>query len=186
MFSTTGQKMNGNETPASARGGTDCPVRMSSVVVEAEACPETPWSALVARVLHARFGSVPEWVGLLALVEDFIATWDDPRLSPKRAGDRIYIRDGWRCTAPHCTSRRNLEEHHVLYRSRGGTEALSNRICLCRFHHQQGEHGGLARCRGEAPLGITWRLGWNGMGGTFRNERMLVADPGGVGAGGHA
>src|SRR5204863_8106113 len=105
-----------------------------------------PGSVLAARTLSTRSGWIPAWAGLLALIEDYVTTWDDPNLSPKRAGDAVYIRDGWRCTAPGCTSRRNLEEHHVVYRSRGGSDDLSNRICLCRLHHQSGEHGGLASC----------------------------------------
>jgi len=57
-------------------------------------------------------------------------------------------------------------------RSRGGTDDLSNRTCLCRFHHQRGEHGGLlAWRRGAAPLGLWWRMGRDGIGGRFRNER---------------
>ena len=61
--------------------------------------------------------------------------------------------------APGCTSRANLEEHHVHYRSQGGTDEASNRVTLCRFHHQQGEHGGLMQVRGIAPGGLQWRLG---------------------------
>ena len=130
-------------------------------------------SALAARTFSSRSGRVPAWVGLLALIEDYVATWDDPRQAPRRAADAVYIRDGWRCTAPGCTSRRNLEEHHLIYRSRGGTDDLRNRTCLCRLHHQLGEHGGLASCRGEAPLGIVWRLGRDALGGWYRNERRL-------------
>jgi len=72
--------------------------------------------------------------------------------------------------APGCTSRRNLQEHHVSYRSQGGSDELDNRLCLCAFHHQRGEHGELASCRGLAPLGIEWSLGRGGRGGLFRNE----------------
>jgi len=127
----------------------------------------------VARVFSKRCAGVPEWCALYSLIEDFVDTWDDPRQSPKRAADRIYIRDGWRCAAPGCTSRRNLEEHHIVYRSHGGDHSPSNRVTLCRFHHQQGEHRGLMKCRGKAPLGITWLMGRRGAGGVFRNERRL-------------
>jgi hypothetical protein len=112
-------------------------------------------------------------VGLLALLEEFVHTWDDPRMAPRRPSDDIYCRDGWRCTAPGCTSRSNLENHHLHYRSRGGCDAAWNRTSLCRFHHQRGEHGGLASCRGAAPLGIHWTLGRNGAGGRWRNEIRL-------------
>jgi hypothetical protein len=62
----------------------------------------------------------------------------------------------------------------VQYRSRGGSHALSNRICLCRFHHQLGEHGGFASCRGKAPLGITWRLGMPSVATWYRNDRIVT------------
>jgi 5-methylcytosine-specific restriction endonuclease McrA len=118
---------------------------------------------------------VPAWVGLLALLEDYVITWDDPRAAGRRSAEATYRRDGWRCAAPGCTSRSHLEEHHVHYRSRGGDNAASNRICLCRFHHQRGEHGGLASCRGRAPLDVLWRLGRRTLATWFRNERRVEA-----------
>jgi 5-methylcytosine-specific restriction endonuclease McrA len=138
--------------------------------------PNPAGSLAAARMFSTRCRRVPAWVGLLAMIEDYAATWDDPDAAPKRKSDAVYIRDGWRCMAPGCTSRRNLEDHHVVYRSRAGTNDLSNRICLCRFHHQEGEHGGLASCRGVAPLGIRWRLGKDGLGGFFVNERRIDAE----------
>ncbi|PYT33623.1 MAG: hypothetical protein DMF52_15165, partial [Acidobacteria bacterium] len=116
-------------------------------------------STLAARRFSTRGLRVPVWVGLLALLEDFVFTWDgqasaparqraarvEPPSSartpaaapsaaatPRRHGDAIYIRDGWRCSAPACTSRRNLEDHHLVYRSHQGPDDLSNRVCLCR------------------------------------------------------
>ncbi|MGH9750063.1 MAG: HNH endonuclease signature motif containing protein [Candidatus Polarisedimenticolia bacterium] len=157
-------------------------------------------SLLAARTFSIRSHRVPAWTGLLALLEEFVLCWDGPARGvrspgapspgvrspgapspgagppPLRGPDAIYIRDGWRCTAPGCTSRRNLEDHHLRYRSRGGDDAPENRACLCRFHHQCGEHGGLASCRGTAPLGITWRLGRPEVGTWYRNERRLPAD----------
>ena len=153
--------------------------------------PDAPPSVIAARTFSVASRRVPAWVGLLALLEDFVQTWDPlasaagtgthagssatpgPGAAPsptKRPGGAVYSRAGWRCTAPGCTSRRNLEDHHVVYRSRGGRDDLSNRICLCRFHHQRGEHGGLASCRGRAPLGILWRLGRTKLAVWYRNE----------------
>ena len=128
-----------------------------------------------ARTFSIRCRRVPSWVGLLAMLEDFTRTWDDPRTSPRREADAVYIRDGWRCAAPGCTSRQNLEEHHIVYRSRGGGNEMSNRICSCRFHHQLGEHGSLAICSGLAPLGTEWSLGKAGIGGRYRNDRRIEA-----------
>jgi hypothetical protein len=110
-------------------------------------------------------------------LEDFVDTWDVSEASPGRRSDEVYAREGWRCFAPGCTSRSNLEDHHLKYRSRGGdAKAPSNRTCLCGFHHRRGEHGDLARCRGQAPLGVLWRLGRKEVGVWFRNERRLNAN----------
>jgi len=135
-----------------------------------------PASLRAARMFSARGQAVPSWVGLLALLEDFVDTWDLPEASPSRRADDVYAREGWRCFAPGCTSRKNLEDHHLVYRSRGGdAKDPANRICLCAFHHRRGEHGFLARCRGQAPLGVLWRLGRREVGVWFRNERVLDA-----------
>jgi len=117
---------------------------------------------------------LPGWVALLTLLDEFVEIWDDPRSVPKRPGDPIYRRDGYRCAAPGCTSRQGLEEHHVVYRSRGGCDAESNRVTLCGFHHHQGEHGGQMQVTGEAPLGLLWRLGIPDAPEWFRNERRLA------------
>jgi hypothetical protein len=142
--------------------------------------PTVAPSLLAARTFSIRCRRVPSWVGLLALLEDFAATWDAVDGSDLRPQDAVFVRDGWRCTAPGCTSRRNLEDHHIVYRSRGGSDEVSNRSTLCRFHHQRGEHGGLASCRGEAPVEIVWHLGREGLGGRYMNERRLpwLAKPG--------
>jgi hypothetical protein len=125
----------------------------------------------IARSFSAENRPLPMWVGLFAMLEDFADTWDDPAALPKRKADRIYIRDGWRCTAPGCSSRKNLESHHLEHLSQGGhPTAEDNQSCACRFHHQLGEHGLLASCKGKAPLDITWRLGREDLGTWYRNE----------------
>ena len=55
-----------------------------------------------------------------------------------------------------------------------------NRITLCRFHHQRGEHGGLMSVRGEAPLGLTWRLGRTDAAVVDRAERVTAERTGGA------
>jgi hypothetical protein len=72
----------------------------------------------------------------------------------------ISVRDGWRCAVPACSSRRNLHDHHVMFRSRGGGNQRDNCIAICAAHHQHGLHGGgYVRAWGEAPDGIHWELG---------------------------
>ncbi len=107
------------------------------------------------------------WLGLYALLTSYVATHD------ARRGPRgVYARDGWRCMAPGCTSCAQLEDHHVLYRAHGGDDAPDNRVTLCRFHHQRGEHGGAMRVRGRAPLELDFELA----GRRYRNE-LEVARP---------
>ncbi len=131
-------------------------------------------SSLAAWAFDDRCRRVPAWVGLLAMLEDFVETWDDPRSHPRRPDREIHIRDGFRCIAPGCTSRSRLQVHHNRHRSRGGGEAAWNKCLVCTFHHLQGEHGDLAHCRGSAPLEMMWRLGRAGDGCTwYRNDRRL-------------
>jgi hypothetical protein len=97
----------------------------------------------------------PPWRGLEALLEHARAEW----MRQPRHRDPIFARDRWRCAVPICTSRRNLHDHHVVFRSRGGGNARENRITLCAWHHLRGIHGGRLRAEGEAPDGITWEIG---------------------------
>ncbi|TMA57722.1 MAG: hypothetical protein E6J75_06960 [Deltaproteobacteria bacterium] len=60
---------------------------------------------------------------------------------------------------PACTSRRNLHDHHILFRSSGGENVRDNRVAVCAAHHLHGIHAGRVRAWGTAPGGITWELG---------------------------
>jgi hypothetical protein len=95
------------------------------------------------------------WRGLEHLLEHVIAEWE----SQPRHRDPVFARDGWRCAVPACSSRRNLHDHHVLFRSRGGGNERENRIAVCAAHHLHGIHTSVIRAWGEAPDGITWELG---------------------------
>ncbi|MEN8160869.1 MAG: hypothetical protein ABFS41_12420, partial [Myxococcota bacterium] len=76
-----------------------------------------------------------------------------------RRPDPVIERDGYACAVPGCTSRRNLHDHHVTFRSAGGSDAQANRITLCAFHHQHCLHAGLLGIRGRAPDGLVFELG---------------------------
>ncbi|MDH3213787.1 MAG: HNH endonuclease [Myxococcales bacterium] len=76
----------------------------------------------------------------------------------------MFERDGWRCTVPGCSSYRNLHDHHIIFRSAGGSNALTNRTTLCAAHHLRGVHAGVVRCRGEAPADLRFELGVRGDG----------------------
>jgi hypothetical protein len=93
-----------------------------------------------------------------AMLEYVFSCWDaaDPRVAARH---RVFARDGWRCATPGCTSMQNLHDHHVRFRSAGGTDDAENRITLCAFHHLRGVHAGLLKCVGRAPDGLRWEMG---------------------------
>ncbi len=70
-----------------------------------------------------------------------------------------FTRDGFRCTAPGCTGRRNLHSHHIRFRSARGPDEPWNRTTLCAFHHLRGVHERGLRVRGRAPDHLVFELG---------------------------
>jgi hypothetical protein len=72
---------------------------------------------------------------------------------------RVFDRDGWRCTVPGCSSYRNLHDHHIVFRSAGGSDELGNRTTLCAWHHLRGVHADRVRCTGTAPHRLRFALG---------------------------
>jgi hypothetical protein len=113
--------------------------------------------AVLLREVIAAFAKPlePPWRGFERLLEHAEAEWQ----GQPRSRDPVFARDGWRCTVPACTSRRNLHDHHLLFRSRGGGNARANRITVCAWHHLRGIHQGRVRAWGTAPDDVTWELG---------------------------
>jgi hypothetical protein len=99
--------------------------------------------------------SAPAWLGLEKLLDHVTDAW----MSQPRHRDPVFARDGWRCAVPGCSSRRNLHDHHVLFRSRGGDNGRDNRVAVCAWHHLRGLHAATIRAHGRAPTGITWEVG---------------------------
>ncbi len=95
----------------------------------------------------------PRWVALERLLVRVTADWE----SEPRHRDPVFARDGWRCMVPACSGRRNLHDHHLQFRSRGGGNHRSNRVTVCAAHHLHGIHAGIVRARGTAPL-VRWDL----------------------------
>jgi hypothetical protein len=105
----------------------------------------TLFEALVARV------------GLETMLDHAIATWLE-------AGEQFddyadFTRDGFRCTVPGCTARRNLQSHHIWFRSARGPDVPWNRTTLCAYHHHRGVHAGSMTLRGRAPDELVYTLG---------------------------
>jgi hypothetical protein len=104
--------------------------------------------------MRARAGSLER------LLAHAIATWLQQAAPFEDYAD--FERDGWRCTVPGCTARKNLQSHHIRFRSAGGPDEPWNRTTLCAHHHQRGVHGsfgGTVRIRGTAPDGLVFELG---------------------------
>ena len=121
-----------------------------------------------------------DWECVALMLDSFEETWDvtrDPRWLRRH---RIFERDGWRCRVPGCSSRRNLQAHHVLYRSRGGPDDDGNLAVLCAAHHLRGIHAGRLRCHGAAGGFLRWELGVGDGGPPILAtvEDLLLTEPG--------
>lgn len=57
----------------------------------------------------------------------------------ERTVDRVLRRDDWYCRAmgswPEVACRGRLDPHHLVPRSRGGSDDDANLVTLCRAHH---------------------------------------------------
>jgi hypothetical protein len=110
------------------------------------------WSAAIDAWRSEREAS---WQALARMLEAVTVEW----AAVERHRDPVFARDGWRCAVPGCSARRDLHDHHVVFRSQGGGNELSNRISVCQPHHTQGIHAGKMRATGRAPGAIVWELG---------------------------
>jgi hypothetical protein len=118
----------------------------------------------VRRALEREIGRLPsEALAFEAMIDHALRAWgvDDLWLRQRsRKKYAVFERDGWRCTVPGCSGRRNLQAHHVVFRSAGGSDALENQTTLCAFHHLRGVHAGVVRITGRAPDRLWYELGW--------------------------
>ena len=105
----------------------------------------------------ALFEALVARVGLEAMLDHAIATWLEAGAQFEDYAD--FTRDGFRCTVPGCTARRNLQSHHIWFRSACGPDVAWNRTTLCAYHHHRGVHAGSLALRGRAPDGLVYKLG---------------------------
>ncbi|HEY7509478.1 MAG TPA: HNH endonuclease signature motif containing protein, partial [Vicinamibacteria bacterium] len=112
----------------------------------------------VRRRMEAAAGRLPTEGQALGVILDYVfSCWGAGKKVP--AEHRVFERDGWLCRVPGCSSMQNLQDHHVIFRSRGGSDDLTNRVAVCAFHHLRGIHAQRIRCEGRAPDGLTWQIG---------------------------
>lgn len=103
-----------------------------------------------------RRGWEPRWRTFERMVALAVLEWTS--LPSHR--DPVFARDGWRCSVPGCTSRRELHDHHLRFLSRLGSNHLDNRTTVCAAHHLHGLHGDVrVRATGAAPSAVLWELG---------------------------
>jgi 5-methylcytosine-specific restriction endonuclease McrA len=57
----------------------------------------------------------------------------------------IKITAKGRCEYPSCNQETHLEVHHIITRSEGGSNELSNLIILCPNHHRMAQAGDIPR-----------------------------------------
>ncbi len=119
------------------------------------------------RAIERETGRLPtEAEGFAAMIDHALRAWgvDDLWLRQRlrqTMGKKhaVFERDGWRCAVPGCTSRRNLQAHHIVFRSADGSDALENQTTLCAHHHHRGVHAGHVGIRGRAPDALWFELG---------------------------
>jgi len=118
-----------------------------------------------------------------ALLDHALASWTARDPAAARP-DPVIERDGYRCAVPGCSSRRNLQDHHIVFRSAGGSNAPDNRITLCAFHHHRCLHTGRMRVSGRAPEHLVFELGVTSDGPSLARYRsgdvalpVRLADP---------
>jgi len=51
--------------------------------------------------------------------------------------EKVLWRDRYKCQRPRCKSTSNLQAHHIIFRSHGGSNAPSNGITLCKTCHEE-------------------------------------------------
>jgi hypothetical protein len=115
----------------------------------------------------ALFEALVARLGLEAMLDHAIATWLEAGAQFEDYAD--FERDGYRCTIPACTARRNLQSHHIWFRSARGPDVAWNRTTLCAYHHHRGVHAGSLAIRGRAPDALVYRLGV----GRFRSGDVM-------------
>jgi len=92
---------------------------------------------------------------LAALLQDYLLT---ERIHLKVASNyAILKRDHFQCQVPGCKCRRNLQVHHIIWRSKGGCDEHWNLLTLCKVCHKHILHDLMAlKIEGTAPHNLTF------------------------------
>lgn len=154
--------------PRQTFGNRSAPSPMKTIRVRAPQPIADHWDAAL-RLIRRRAGlpNLPAWACVTLLLRQALAQWElqDPDSIPNQ--HKTLLRDEYRCQAPGCSARRNLEVHHIIFRSSGGRDIPQNRITLCHTHHAWGLHRRTVRLEGQAPHALRWIMPF----GVLRGEK---------------
>jgi hypothetical protein len=118
-------------------------------------------AAVIAQAFSAARKAAGRWISagecLARIAEHFIEVWEPALRVRSTLQKQVLERDGGLCTVPWC-SRAADHAHHIRFRSRGGSDELSNLTSLCAIHHLQGVHKGRIRVWGSAPDDLHWEV----------------------------
>ncbi|MEN8151021.1 MAG: HNH endonuclease signature motif containing protein, partial [Planctomycetota bacterium] len=69
----------------------------------------------------------------------------------------VMGRAGGFCSVPGCT-RTAVHDHHIRFRSQGGSDEVANRTACCAAHHLRSVHRGAVRVSGRAGERLEWEF----------------------------
>jgi hypothetical protein len=94
---------------------------------------------------------------LTRIAQHFIEVWEPALRARSTLQRQVLERDKGLCQVPWCSKAAD-HAHHIEFRSRGGSDDLSNLTSLCAVHHLQGVHKGRIRVWGSAPDELHWEV----------------------------
>ena len=97
---------------------------------------------------------------LARIADHFVKVWSAHVSRPGVSRERreVLMRHGGLCAVPGC-SQPAAHEHHIRFRSRGGSHDPANRLGVCVAHHLRGIHQGYLTVSGRAGERLFWTLG---------------------------
>ena len=104
-------------------------------------------------------GHIEAGEALALVATHFKRVWKAHRkrgIGPRRRA--VLLREDGLCAVPGC-SRPAQHEHHMRYRSQGGSDDPTNLVGLCAMHHLRGVHGGWLTVAGCAGERLEWEFG---------------------------
>jgi len=121
-------------------------------------------SAMTAcqEMVRAKGEEIASGEALARMADHFVITWaplvEKYKKSQSKGRLEVLGRHGGFCAVPGCT-RTAVHDHHIEFRSRGGSHELSNRSGQCAAHHHRSIHGGFMRVSGRAVERLEWEFG---------------------------